>query len=160
MFKRFISSVVGAAFIVASSTGNGAGATPTVEELWQMVQVQQRELEQLREELNSTRSQTSHVEIQMLENSERIEAVGEVLDRPDSLGRGSWTERTTIGGYGEMLYNDRTSAASSKELDIQRFVLFFSHEFNDDLRFFSELEIEHSLISDDAMMSLLMATPL
>jgi hypothetical protein len=49
-----------------------------------------------------------------------------------------------------MLYNDRTSAASSKELDIQRFVLFFSHEFNDDLRFFSELEIEHSLISDDA----------
>ena len=150
MFRRFISSVVGGLFIVASATGSGAEATPTVEELWQMVQAQQRELEQLREQLNSTRSQTSHVEIQMLENSERIEAVGEVLDRGGSLGRASWADRTTIGGYGEMLYNGGTSEASSKELDIQRFVLFVGHEFNQNLRFFSELEIEHSLVSDDA----------
>ena len=150
MFRRFIASVVGVLFIVTSATGSGAEATPTVEELWQVVQAQQRELEQLREQLNSTRSQTSQVEIQMLENSERIEAVGEVLDRGGSLGRAGWADRTTIGGYGEMLYNDRTSNATTRELDIQRFVLYFAHEFNQDLRFFSELEIEHSLISDDA----------
>lgn len=150
MLRRVIFAAVGILCTVGSTFGLAAQATPTVEELWQLIQAQQAELDQLRQELDTTRSQTSNVEIQMLENSERIEAVGEVIDRPGSLGVASWADSTTIGGYGEMLYNDETSSASSKELDIQRFVLFVNHVFNQDLRFFSELEIEHSFISDDA----------
>lgn len=149
MRKNGVSVVVGAIFAAAGASSMAADTAPTVEELWKIVQAQQAELGLLRQELDSTRSQTNTVEIQMLENSTRIEAVGEVIDQPGGLAETSWTDRTTIGGYGEMLYNNETSSANSKELDIQRFVLYVAHEFNQDLRFFSEVEIEHSFIADD-----------
>ncbi len=148
--KRAITTVMGSICIFGSMAGLAADDTPTVEELWTIVQDQQAELAQLKQELESSRRQSRTVEVQMLENRQRIEAVGEVVDQPGGFGGGSWTNQTTIGGYGEMLYNDETSSSSSKELDVQRFVLFASHEFNDNLRFFSELEIEHSFIGDDA----------
>jgi hypothetical protein len=49
---------------------------------------------------------------------------------------------TTIGGYGELHYNNMDD---EKEIDFHRFVLFFGHEFTKKTRFFSELELEHSL---------------
>ncbi|MDZ4261568.1 MAG: porin [Pseudomonadota bacterium] len=61
----------------------------------------------------------------------------------DSLMRnGSNQSNTSIGGYGEMHYNNLDSGS---EIDFHRFVLFFNHEFTDRLRFFSELELEHSI---------------
>lgn len=148
--KTQLSAFIGAICVTGSMAGNAAENEPTVAELWEIVQQQQAELDSLRQQLDATQSRAQTIEIQSLENSERIEAVGEVIDRPGSFGGGSWADRTTIGAYGEMLYNDETSSASSKELDIQRFVIFLGHEFNQDLRFFSELEVEHSFISDDA----------
>lgn len=53
--------------------------------------------------------------------------------------------RTTIGGYGELHYN---ALDSKKEIDFHRFVLFFGHEFNDRIRLFSELELEHALAGE------------
>ena len=144
-----VSALIGSLLLVAGGT-QGAENEPTVAELWEMVQQQQQELAALRQELAATRSITQTVEIQSLENSARIEAVGEVLDAPISNRGSSWADRTSLGAYGEMLYNDQTSSSSSKELDIQRFVIFLNHQFNDSLRFNSELEIEHSFISDDA----------
>ncbi len=123
---------------------------PTVAELWEIVQQQQAELERLKAELESTRSNTREIEIQSLEISERLEAVGEVLDSPAGRSGGSWTDRTTVGAYGEMLYNGGTSGSTTEELDIQRFVIFLNHQFNESLRFVSELEVEHSYIADDA----------
>jgi len=63
----------------------------------------------------------------------------------------NWADRTTIGGYGELHYNNLSGkgGASDKDVvDFHRFVLFFGHEFNDDIRFFSELELEHSIAGD------------
>lgn len=126
-----------------------AADAPSVEELWETVQQQQQEIEQLREELESNRNQTSSVQVRSLENSELIEAVGDVIESSDGLLASADSRTTRIGGYGEMIYNNETSSSSSKELDVQRFVLFVGHQFNDSLRFHSELEIEHSFISDD-----------
>jgi hypothetical protein len=59
--------------------------------------------------------------------------------------------RTTLGGYGEMHYNNHDADDSSrdlKEVDFHRFVAFLGHEFTDNIRFFSEVEIEHSLVKD------------
>ena len=59
---------------------------------------------------------------------------------------------TTIGGYGELHYNNLDDGAGNekKEFDFHRFVLEFGHEFNEHIRFFSEVELEHALVADTA----------
>jgi len=92
------------------------------------------------------------------------DAVGSARGRwSPSAGRtsstaGSWADRTTIGGYGELHYNNLHDGATAFDgdaddrdrVDFHRFVLFASHTFNDWLRFASEIEIEHSLAGDGA----------
>ena len=58
---------------------------------------------------------------------------------------------TTIGGYGELHYNQVAAddpAHDFEQIDFHRFVLFVGHEFNERVRFFSELEVEHSISGD------------
>ena len=68
--------------------------------------------------------------------------------------KASSKSNTTIGGYGELHYNNLKTTqpgqadSEKKEIDFHRFVLFFGHEYNDDIRFFSEVEIEHALAGD------------
>lgn len=57
----------------------------------------------------------------------------------------SQTEHTTIGGYGELHYNEPDGAGSG-QLDFHRFVLYLGHQFDDRVSFHSEVEIEHTLI--------------
>jgi hypothetical protein len=58
------------------------------------------------------------------------------------------TERTAIGGYGEFVYNNYRDDASKDQADLKRFVLFFGHRFNDRIRLYSELEVEHAFAKD------------
>jgi len=51
------------------------------------------------------------------------------------------TGSTTIGGYGELHYNNTDS---TNQIDLHRFILFMGHEFSDKIRFWSELEVEHA----------------
>lgn len=63
----------------------------------------------------------------------------------------NFADRTALGGYGELHYNNlsgKGGASDKDEIDFHRFVLFFEHEFNDDIRFFSELEVEHSIAGE------------
>jgi hypothetical protein len=63
----------------------------------------------------------------------------------------NFADKTTIGGYGEVHYNNlsgKGGASDKDEIDFHRFVLFFGHEFTDDIRFFSELELEYNLSGD------------
>jgi len=55
---------------------------------------------------------------------------------------------TTIGGYGEVNYNNYKDDAQEDQFDLQRFVLFFGYRFNDRTRLFSEIEYEHALTGD------------
>jgi len=50
---------------------------------------------------------------------------------------------TTIGGYGELHY---INTDSTNTINMHRFILFMGHEFNDKIRFWSELEVEHSQV--------------
>jgi len=52
-------------------------------------------------------------------------------------------ESTTVGGYGELHYNEPDGIARGT-LDFHRFVLYVGHAFNDKLSFKSELEVEHT----------------
>lgn len=59
-------------------------------------------------------------------------------------GRG----KTTIGGHGELhcanMENQTPGGDDLKEMDLHRVILFVGHQFSDRIRFFSELEVEHS----------------
>jgi hypothetical protein len=57
----------------------------------------------------------------------------------------SLSDHTTIGGYGELHYNNYEGSATKKdEIDFHRFVIYLGHRFNDWISFKSELELEHS----------------
>ena len=47
----------------------------------------------------------------------------------------------TIGGYGEITYNDPDSGVS--EIDVQRLVMLFAYKFDDRVSFITEIEFEH-----------------
>lgn len=180
-------------------------AQPTMEELWQVVQTQQRHIETLQSELSKTRSvleetverlnvttanaretgeQVAAVDLKveatadMLEQvsigspvgsglattnvPQSVDAVGSAAGRwSPSTGRtsataGRWADRTTIGGYGELHYNNLHDNATAFDgdaddrdrVDFHRFVLFAGHSFNDWLRLASELEFEHARAGD------------
>jgi len=122
-----------AAALLAISGSAVAAEMPSPEEMWQIIQQQQREIEALKEGQK--------------ENAEKVEAAADVAEQSQNTAAGaaSWTENTQIGGYGELHYNNLDS---KKEIDFHRFVLFFGHQFTDRLRFWSELELEHSVSGD------------
>lgn len=59
----------------------------------------------------------------------------------------------TIGGYGELHYNDVTYNANERQtsgtLDFHRFALIAGYEFNDWISFHSELELKHTLLESE-----------
>lgn len=82
------------------------------------------------------------------EATEVAEAAAEAAESPILEG----LENVSIGGYGEVHYNNldaRESDRDVKEFDLHRFVLFFGYQFTDNLRFYSELEIEHGGVEAD-----------
>ena len=143
-----------------------AAATPDLDELWRIVQQQQHTIQALNEKLDQalasldqTESKLLGTEAQLAEHAERIDATADVLDETSGGGisvAASWAERTNIGGYGELHYNnlddDATRADGDADdldrVDFHRFVLFAHHEFNDWLRLSTEVEIEHSVTGD------------
>ena len=117
---------------------------PSPEEMWQIIQTQQQTIEELKARLDET-DRSVEQNITALEVT--ADAVEAVTMRPETDTAG----QTFIGGYGELHYNnlsdDQTVDGddSRDRTDFHRFVLFVGHEFSDSIRFFSELELEHSL---------------
>jgi hypothetical protein len=139
--------VLSTAVLFASSTTSAQEAPPTLEDVWTIVQQQQAEIEALRAELEAARQGMAVTDEKVAESEARIEATGDFVESLAATDSGP--SRTSIGGYGELHYNNVSSdAGDSDEIDFHRFVLFFGHEFSDRIRFFSEFELEHSLAGD------------
>ena len=119
----------------------------TIEDVLEIVQRQQAEIDALRAELDATRQGMNATAEKVAESEEKIEATGDFVE---SLAAAAPSRsKTSIGGYGELHYNQVNSdAGDNEEIDFHRFVLFFGHEFSDKVRFFSEFELEHSLAGD------------
>lgn len=64
----------------------------------------------------------------------------------DSLNSGLSKSATTIGGYGNAFYQRNNFQGTSK-LNLERFVLFTGHKFNDKISVFSELEVEDAKVT-------------
>lgn len=126
-----------AAVVLTAGVSANAAEMPSQEEMWQLIQQQQREIDALKSGQKT--------------NAEKAEAAVEVAEqsRQTSSTATGWGKNTQIGGYGELHYNNLdTDNGRKKEIDFHRFVLFFGHQFNDRLRFFSELELEHAESGD------------
>ena len=106
-----------------------ASAETTVQDLSKTVDSQQHAIDNLQRQLDATTT--------LIENSGLQSAGG-------AAAGAMAANETTIGGYGELHYNNLDS---KKELDFNRFVLFFGHHFSDAIRLYSEVEIEHSISS-------------
>jgi hypothetical protein len=61
------------------------------------------------------------------------------------LRQESAASATAIGGYGELTLN--APAIGPSVIDLRRLVLFVGHNFNERIRFYSELEVEHAVAS-------------
>ena len=118
-----------------------AAPPPSTEEMWQIIQEQQKQIEALKQQLEATNQKVK-------ETDEKVEVAGEMIEEAGSKvpTAASWAEKTKIGGYGELHYNNLDS---KEEVDFKRFVLYFGHEFTDRIRFFSEVELEHAVSGDD-----------
>ena len=56
----------------------------------------------------------------------------------------SSTERgLSIGGYGEITYNNVDGSSTPAEIDVQRLVMLFAYKFDDRTSFVTEIEFEH-----------------
>ncbi|WP_027136864.1 porin family protein [Gaetbulibacter saemankumensis] len=63
------------------------------------------------------------------------------INAAQRLLSGNYGKAITVGGYGEMTYNQ--PEAQNGELDVQRLVLLFGYKFNDKTQFITEVEFEH-----------------
>ena len=144
MKRRLVLAVLLAALPRFGFAANGV-KTPTVEEMWEVIQQQARQIEALK-------SQQQQTDVQLQATEIKIEATADAVENDTGVsGLASWAGKTQLGGYGEVLYNDGTQRSENasnsnpnKELDVQRLVFYIAHQFDDNLRFFSEVEYEHT----------------
>ncbi len=123
---------------------------PSMEKMWEIIQQQQATIEKLQKENKETDIKVTATALAVKETEEKVEATASAMDSVTSTASNT-SSRTTIGGYGELHYNnleDSKTGDNKNEIDFHRFVLFFGHEFSDSLRLFSELEIEHVIAGE------------
>ncbi|MCV6606152.1 MAG: porin, partial [Porticoccaceae bacterium] len=137
---------VAIAAVSATAMAEADKPLPPLEEMWKIIQQQNAEIKALKNKLNETDQQLQETEIKVVATAEAVEQVAVPVSRA-----ASWAEKTRIGAYGEVLYNNGTQRSDNasasrpnKEVDVQRFVTYLGHEFTEDVRFFSELEVEHT----------------
>lgn len=152
IFKKIV--LAASLMAVVSAT---QAATPSNAEIWQMLQNIQGQLSDVQQQNKLLKAENEGLKYQVVSAENLAKQANEtaeaVADATEEAAKAATLQanRTAIGGYGELHYNnldDQNGSSDKDEIDFHRFVLFFGHEFNDDLRFFSELELEHSIAGD------------
>ena len=135
MKKQLISTGLGTVLAIISATAHTSTDDITLAEVMALLKSQQAEIETLKKQLAKTNQKVDAT----------AGAVETVASSTESYAKiASWADKTHLGGYGELHYNDKENGKSD-EVDNHRFVLFLEHEFTDDVRLVSEVELEHSI---------------
>jgi len=145
--KQIITSSLLGLSIAALSFPALAENMPNMEEMWKIIQQQQQMLEAQRNKIKNLENTSAQTE-------EKVEATVAAIEN-SSTGNSKtaeWLNKTSMGGYGELHYNNlnnkKPGGNDKDEIDLHRFVLFVGHDFSDNLRFFSEFEIEHNIAGE------------
>lgn len=135
------------ALAVAAANVNAA---PTTEEMWAVIQKQQAEIEALKQQLHKTDGKVELTETQLKITESKILATADAVEQQAKIATPAST--TVLGGYGELHYNNlnnqRAGGSDIDQIDLHRAVIFMGHSFSDSVRFFSELEVEHSVAGE------------
>ena len=134
---------------------SGSDVTPSLQELWIIIQEQQETIDHLKARLQATEDQTGRQEEKIRRTDAKVEITAQYVDQFDirtaappnaSQGKSSnlVSGTTYLGGYGEL----HASFGRSDSIDFHRWVLFVNHDFSRSLRFFSEVELEHSIAGE------------
>jgi hypothetical protein len=111
---------------------------------------QEPDIAALMELIRRQEERIAELERRMGQADEEREAT---VDYVETLGSAPQQPATTIGGYGELHYNNLDyddPANDADTIDFHRFVLNVDHRFSDRIQFHSEIEVEHSLAGDGA----------
>jgi hypothetical protein len=108
-----------------------------------------QKLESMQQQIDDLKRQIAENQEKTEETDAKVEAVAEVMEsgNPQNVE----VSKSTIGGYGELHYNNLNANDPARDvdmIDLHRFVLFFGHQFNDRTRFYSEVEVEHAFVAD------------
>lgn len=126
------------------------GDKATIKALEEKLNALLNEVSSLRQEVDQLRAQQMEGQAQqdmVLQELDEIKAQGVAAD--DEM---AWFRRFTLGGYGEIHYNNIEGTVGTEGrdfVDIHRFVLFAGYKFNDWISLESETELEHAYILDD-----------
>ena len=130
------------------ASGIQAQELPSREEMWTMILKQQEEIDALKARMGMTEKKVELTETAIETTSEQIEATTTFVENLGSskspASQSGTLAKTHLGGYGELHY----SFGDKKSADFHRWVLFVDHEFNDSMRFVSEIELEHSIAGE------------
>lgn len=83
---------------------------------------------------------------QLQQQQTQIDALAGELESKGNSSASRWYDNTSVGGYGEAYF--KRIDGQNDEFDAYRLVLFIGHQFNDKVRFASELEFEHAYVKD------------
>ena len=103
------------------------------------------ETDKLRQIITQQKKVLASLEKRLDETDQKLNAVADQVEVETDKKESAFSN-TAIGGYGELHYNNYKD--SDAKIDFHRFVLFFGHEFSDNIRFFSEFELEHSIAGE------------
>lgn len=149
MRKSVLGAAVAAALALPAAQAvaqQAAASEPTMAEVLRLLKQQQAEIEALKARLSETDTRVEQTATAVEATASAVESA---TQRSDTYAKvADWAERTQIGGYGEIHYNNKENG-NTDQIDAHRFVMYLAHDFNDRVRFFSEVELEHSLAGDD-----------
>ena len=128
--------------LIACGLGNvHAETTPSVEEMWKIIQQQQKTIEQLQSQINKNTKQVVAQKRNTEQTALAVELISDNIDQSSTQSKSKYK----FGGYGELHYGNTDTGNS---VDFHRFVLFNGYDFTDKTRFYSELEVEHAYSGD------------
>lgn len=93
------------------------------------------------EQVEALRKRVETLEAQAKKDSGVSPGQVNAAKRPDE-------SKVSIGGYGEVTYNNFKDSSVKDIADLKRFVLFVGYRFDDNIKFYSELEVEHAFVKN------------
>jgi len=138
---------------IAMAEGHGHG-NEKMDKIMEMLNAQAAEIAALKAQLAEAEEESEVLSTNVPQDPNAVGAAGSRWSPSQNKRRArasEWAERTSIGGYGELHYNNlngENGASDTNKTDFHRLVLFVGHEFNDWARFASEIEFEHSWAGD------------